>query len=379
MPEFDKKVARIQTAFAHEEPDAVPIISHVQTFALAYAGVTGQQAVDDIEVEREAYSKYLKDIYFDGTIAYGLARPLKALQMLGMDEYTFAGDGVTLQKRDTYCVPTEEIDEFIAGPHQYLRDKVLYRKCPALRREAPENFQALAASFQTFMAYMQKQADLSDYVRDHCDTPLMCSGPLGGCALDVYSFFRGFTNTLTDLRRRPEKTLEALEAVHKMLEPKPGTQFPAYPYVYWPSIVPAYINRKFFEKYFWPGFKRMVDIYHAAGAKIVFFLEGNWEPFYDMLQELPKGFAAASIEATDIAKAKREIGDNIAIIGGLPLELMKTGTKQECIDQAKRVIDECAPGGGFMLCTNKGILSPNDISVENLVAVNEFAREYGKY
>lgn len=53
-------------------------------------------------------------------------------------------------------------------------------------------------------------------------------------------------------------------------------------------------------------------------------------------------------------------------------------SRQENIDFAKRVIDHCAPGGGFLFTTDKAWNSPDDIT-QNLVDVYNFAHEYGVY
>jgi hypothetical protein len=49
------------------------------------------------------------------------------------------------------------------------------------------------------------------------------------------------------------------------------------------------------------------------------------------------------------------------------------------VDQAKKMIDACAPGGGFILSGDKALLSPNDARPENLKAVTDFVLEYGVY
>lgn len=48
------------------------------------------------------------------------------------------------------------------------------------------------------------------------------------------------------------------------------------------------------------------------------------------------------------------------------------------IDYAKRVIDELAPGGGFIFTTDKIWNSPTDIC-PNLFEVYEFAHAYSKH
>ena len=45
-------------------------------------------------------------------------------------------------------------------------------------------------------------------------------------------------------------------------------------------------------------------------------------------------------------------------------------------DEAKRLLDICAPGGGFIFMTGSGLSHEKK---ENVVAMFETVREYGKY
>ena len=60
-------------------------------------------------------------------------------------------------------------------------------------------------------------------------------------------------------------------------------------------------------------------------------------------------------------------------------ELLKYGTKEECIDEAKRCLEDFAPGGGYIFTTDKFLLCGDDAKIENLAAVNEYVHVHGKY
>ena len=46
-------------------------------------------------------------------------------------------------------------------------------------------------------------------------------------------------------------------------------------------------------------------------------------------------------------------------------------------DDVKRVIDTCAPGGGFIFSAGKGFLTPGDVN-RTLIERYNFAHEYSK-
>ena len=49
------------------------------------------------------------------------------------------------------------------------------------------------------------------------------------------------------------------------------------------------------------------------------------------------------------------------------------------MDIAKGLIDDLAPGGGYVFTTNRVMLTEADGKAENLRAVTEFVADYGKY
>ena len=98
------------------------------------------------------------------------------------------------------------------------------------------------------------------------------------------------------------------------------------------------------------------------------------------MQDIPKSDKIIAImEYGDMKKAKHTIGKNLCLQGFYPISLLGYGTKQECIDKAKEVIDIMAPGGGYIFSLDKYILNASDVNPENMKAVNEFVRDYGVY
>lgn len=80
----------------------------------------------------------------------------------------------------------------------------------------------------------------------------------------------------------------------------------------------------------------------------------------------------------DLARLKREYGSKISLMGNLhTTEVMLKGNPQIVTDAAKRAIDDAAEGGGFILST--GDQCGRDTPDENLMALIDVARTYGKY
>lgn len=85
--------------------------------------------------------------------------------------------------------------------------------------------------------------------------------------------------------------------------------------------------------------------------------------------------ALGTVERDNPYEVRKQI-PNLGIIGGLDVTVMGTGTPGQCVDMAKRAIDELGRDGGFWLGCNKFVTYENDMNSENLKAVSDFVMEY---
>jgi uroporphyrinogen decarboxylase len=122
---------------------------------------------------------------------------------------------------------------------------------------------------------------------------------------------------------------------------------------------------------------------HATGdVKVSFHSCGAVAPFIPDLVEIgvdllnPVQVSAAGMDARAL---KRRWGDDLTFYGGAvdPQRVLPHGTPQEVRDEVRRRIDDLAPGGGFIFAPIHNIQA--DVPPENIVAMWEALREYGKY
>ena len=118
---YEERLNRIKTTCNLEEPDRVPIISMIQTYAVAYGNGKTQECIENKETEFSVFRKYLEDFYFDGTYLFGVNRPVKMFQMLGNSMFFVAKDGITLQHRDNCILEEVEIGEYILDPCRWRK------------------------------------------------------------------------------------------------------------------------------------------------------------------------------------------------------------------------------------------------------------------
>jgi len=80
----------------------------------------------------------------------------------------------------------------------------------------------------------------------------------------------------------------------------------------------------------------------------------------------------------DSAKLKRDFGDKLTFWGGIDTQrVLPRGTPEEVRAEVKKRIHDFAPGGGYILAAVHNIQP--DVPVENVIAMYEAGKEYGKY
>ena len=81
-------------------------------------------------------------------------------------------------------------------------------------------------------------------------------------------------------------------------------------------------------------------------------------------------------DKTDMAQAKRILGNVSCIAGNVPSSIVMTGTSNQVKENCRKLIEVCAPGGGYILAGGASIDKGN---MANLKAMMEAACEYGIY
>ena len=81
-------------------------------------------------------------------------------------------------------------------------------------------------------------------------------------------------------------------------------------------------------------------------------------------------------DQTDMAEAKKTVGQTACIMGNIPASLMITGTTEDVRACCRNLIQAAGPGGGYILAPGA---SSDQAKIENIKTVMETAKEYGVY
>ena len=131
-----------------------------------------------------------------------------------------------------------------------------------------------------------------------------------------------------------------------------------------------------YRRFYWPSLQRVIQEIIDCGMVPYVFCEGKYDTRLEVLREVPRGKVIYMFEQVDIARAKQVLGDTACICGNLPTSLLLYGKPHEVVDETRRLLDACAPGGGFVMDCS---IVLDHYKEENLDAWFDTTLQYGKY
>jgi hypothetical protein len=137
---------------------------------------------------------------------------------------------------------------------------------------------------------------------------------------------------------------------------------------------------KHFRTFVFPRLRQITDLCHRYDVPYVKHTDGNVNSLLDgMIEAGVDGFQAIEPGAgMDIAQLKRDYGERLTLIGNVDCSTMLVDGPLEAVRaETARVIRAAAPGGGFLLSTSNSV-HPG-VKPEYYLAMLGTAREAGHY
>jgi uroporphyrinogen-III decarboxylase len=194
---------------------------------------------------------------------------------------------------------------------------------------------------------------------------------------DTLRASRGMIRDMYRKRDAIERAMERLTPLQIKGAAK-AVQASGNPIVFMPLHKGAdrFMSDEQFEQLYWPSLKAVILGLVGEGCVPYLFAEGGYNTRLEYLKELPKGTTMWLFDQTDMAKAKKQVGDTICIAGNVPTSMMVTGSPAEVDEYCKKLIEICAPGGGYILTTGAGL---DEGKADTTRALLEAVEKYGKY
>ena len=408
---YKERATRIKDALEMKKPDRVPVFPFVGFFPALYAGLTPQEVMYDYDKCSMVFKKYVMDFEPDAHLGTFVAAPGKLHEILDYKLYVWPGHGVA-PEHSYQCIEGEymkanEYDALIQDPSNFFATTYLPRVFGAFepfQHLTPlTNITEMYAGFTaaSFIAYgLPPVQEALKKLMEAGSEALKWIGVVGAChaemtAVGFPNFFgggckvpfdtlgdtlRGTKGIMLDMYRQPAKLLEALEAMTPiMIKMGASTaKMNGNPIVFIPLHKGAdgFLSDEQFKTFYWPTFRKLIIGLIDEGCVPFPWAEGGYNTRLKIIRDVPKGKVLYGFDTTDMAKAKEILGDVACIGGNMPIDLLSIGTPQQVTDCAKKLIDTCAKGGGYIMMNGAVI---DQAKPENIKAMIDATKEYGVY
>jgi len=408
---YKERAGRMLKAMMCQEPDRVPVTLPTGNYAAYYAGWNLKKMMYDYKALREAWTRFMNDFYedMDGLMGPGLIWSGRVLEILRYKPYKWPGHGVgddvsTYQFVEEAYMRPDEYDALMKDPSDFsfrvlvprtilaaeelknfpqlhnLMGMPMIMAFPFARPEMRAAFQALIDAGEEMERW---QKEIMAFNMDMVAAGFPASrGGLAVAPFDVIGdFLRGTEGTAIDMFRQPEKLLECIDmitgqTIERLISNVNAAgafsvSFPLH------KGDDTFMSRKQFEKFYWPSLKKVMDALIGEGIMVSLFAEGAYNQRLEYIGDFPKGWVMWMFDQTDMANAKKMVGNTCCISGNVPASLMITGTPKDVRECCRKLIETCAPGGGYVL--SGGCTATETKNPDNFRAFMEAAKEYGMY
>jgi hypothetical protein len=371
----EERLRNYVDAVCMREPKKLTVGVNYHTAQIAWAKTFTKKCVYNPDFYAETCSEFYRDFQVD-RVSIPLIQPLEMSWMLGRNTFFVSKDKVTVQHHENTPMREDEYDRLIADPMKFYIETLLPRKFPFLNEGRDTGYELLRAASEAFIRFRAANAKYTALAKEKYGV-IGYNGGKAYVPLDVImDRIRGISGLMSDLHRRPQKVIDACEAIEPIyLKPLANLNKPV-PQGFCTLHAPMFLNRNQYEKFFWPGLKKIIHTAYEKGSTTWVQMQGDCRHILDYFLEVPRGSVVLNFESEDPVEVKKRIGHNVVIEAGLPLASYIHKSKQECLDEAKRIVEACAPGGGFIYAMGSGALSAGDINPENMNAVFQLVHDY---
>ncbi|MCR4437264.1 MAG: uroporphyrinogen decarboxylase family protein [Clostridiales bacterium] len=370
---YKEHLERLKKAVANEKTDRPPINLNADAFLVQYGGGKVSDLVNDPEYGNDLIIKALQKL---GDVDCGGPGAFPAM---GGGAFFFARiklpgrelpDNMIWQIDELRPMTEQDYDVIIDKGFGYYTEQFMKKYFP----ETEESKKDMEAMMQLGPKVAQKYIDAGYVtlgVSQEGGTPqpgMMC---IAGAPFNSLSAARGTGEFLRDIKKMPDKVLEAMNVMHetnlKTLRDTVRTAKPLTVFTGGGREAGDFLSIKDFEKFAWKYFKEAANVVIEEGSYCYLHLDCSWDRFVKYFLELPKNKMVFGPDGTtNIFKAADVLYGHTAFYGDVHPSMMSLGTPDEVYAYCKKLMDRFADKG-FIMST--GCAVPSNAKPENVEAV----------
>lgn len=365
---------------ALKTPKRVPVFSlFTLEAACGLAGVDLLEAHYDLSLAAKAYDKVCDTFYSDALPVFNLRCP-PVYDILGSRNWVL-GSNASMQHSELQLMADDEYEEFTAGPFRMIVEKFVPRACSELERDGINNAAVFARAFAAYRDQMRIHGEIyADLAERYGYAPGIITGPLTVAPFDfIADQLRGVKGITADIFRMPDKVEAAVKAVTPYLIRLAAPRASAERInCFIPLHLAPLISLPHFEKLYWPSLKELVETCDGLGVGSTIFLEQDCTRYLGHFAELPPTMIGWA-DSGDMEKYTEILGKNHVFGGFFDPTITLARSREECIDEAKRILDTCMKSGHFFFSFDRNVMDVKSIDIGKLQAVLEWVAANGSY
>jgi hypothetical protein len=405
--DYKARATRLAKAVKMEIPDRVPCMIPTGWYPAKNAGVPLKKVMYDPALMKKVWLKFVDEFdsdTFDGTLFFNAqVNDIMEAKTMRWPGHGLPDDAHSYQYVEGVYMQADEYDLFMKDPFDFQLRRLLPRTMGVFEpfKDVPSfaSYQGLPNRLMAmcldpkFQKLFKAIKEASKYIpawnKASAETTEAAQAkgfPVfrGGLAVAPFDVFadnlRGTQGIVMDMFRQPGKIHEAMEFVLPQLVSgaiamADGADCPVI-------MMPlhkgddTFMSDKQFEVFYWPTFRRLLLSMVEEGLVPYPVAEGAYNRRLEYISDMPKSAIAWMFDQTNMANAKKTVGKVSCIAGNVPVSIAYTKTAAEMKEYCRKLIETCAPGGGYILT---GGSTYDMAQPENLRAMMEAAKEYGKY
>ena len=387
MNSKEMKASRIRLfrdAANFKKTERIPHFANVVTWKVFDAGYTLDQAMTNFEIMEKTVIHFLDKYPVDAVLDVGIRNQFNVTEAFGKGGYYYYTPEAVGIHDHAHCT-VDTLMDYLNDPTRYAWEVILPKKYGEDWEK--KTTEVWKKTFSEYMRYIRYILHMSTVTGKYGLPGLSPNNPMKGAIVfgieELLSNLLGIQQLSVAMRRSPDK-LEAFinrwdeERIKPVIEKIKAGKGPDYKYCFDSSILMlahTVMNKKQFERFYWPHLKELLDAYAEKGMNIRIFTEGAILRFADYFKDYPKGVLTFHLEQDDPFEFRKAL-PNVCIMGGMTTDLLSNGTPGECVSYAKRLCEELGKDGGFIFSENKMLSYRNDAKAENMLAVCRFVNDY---
>ena len=340
-------IERLLATMRHKEPDHVPCAPLVGG---AYRQLTGATFREfSLEAEKAIEAGLLGSEIIGGDVL-----------LLGLDLTVEASDfgQATIYPENSTAHPDYS--------KPLLKDHTDYRKLKRIElKDAPRMQKVIAMSRRAL-----KEKGLSAVFVPVVSSPL-----------SVLAMMRGAEQVFKDCVLYPDEVRAAAETITAVLIDYINALCDTGLIIVAPDMLFASesgLGKELWEKIEGPFGRELAGVIHRRNCMVAIHNCGD-QPYFDsmikFMQPEAVSFACLAEGCKDRKEMKKRYGDQTVLIGDVETSLLFSGSPRQVMEQCRRVIEDYAPGGGFIL--GPGCEYPPNANLLNAILMVQAARIYG--